>query len=336
MHKDITAHMEMAGQRLMLGFDGIELNDDVKHIIGDIRAGGLILFKRNIETPNQVKALCESCQAYAESCGVPPLFISMDQEGGTVARLREPFTIFKGNPYIETIEDAIDFAAITARELKSIGVNMNLAPVLDVAAENEDSIMKTRAFRGNAETVSILGMQVIRTFQEKGIMAVAKHFPGIGRTIKDSHFFLPELNIDLFTLKQSDLIPFMAAKNEGVAGIMLSHILYPGLDKDWPASLSPAIANDLLRHQVGYDGLVMTDDLDMKAIKKDIDICMHQILASEIDMALICHKGPNIDRAYHEIKKLLNQDEILFSAGVKSLERILRLKREYIEKQDLN
>jgi beta-N-acetylhexosaminidase len=322
--------MEMAGQRLMLGFDGIELNDDVKHIIEDLRAGGIILFKRNIETPDQVKALCESCQAYAESCGIPPLFISIDQEGGTVARLREPFTVFKGNPFIEMVDEASNFAVITAQELKSIGVNMNFAPVLDVVADQANSIMKDRAFRGNAEMVALLGTEVIRTFQKNGIMAVAKHFPGIGRTIKDSHFFLPELDIDLSVLKQSDLIPFMAAKNEGVTGIMLSHILYPRLDEKWPASLSPFIAGDLLRTQIGYDGLVMTDDLDMKAIEKDIEICIRQILTSGIDIALICHKGPNIDKAFHEIIKLFQEDETLFLFGKKSVERILRIKQKYL------
>ncbi|MFA5903037.1 MAG: beta-N-acetylhexosaminidase, partial [Desulfobacula sp.] len=336
MSRNNTIYTEMAGQRLMLGFDGIELNDDIKHIIRDIRAGGLILFKRNIETPDQVKALCESCRAYAESCDIPPLFISMDQEGGTVARLREPFTIFKGNPFIKTVDDARRFALITARELKSIGVNMNLAPVLDVVADNEHSIMRDRAFQGNAETVAILGSEVIRAFQKNGIMAVAKHFPGIGRTIKDSHFFLPELDIELSALEKSDLIPFTAAKGEAVAGIMLSHILYPRLDKNWSASLSPAIARDLLRTQIGYQGLVMTDDLDMKAVEKDIETCVRQILTSGIDMALICHKGPNIDKAYQEITRLLSEDEDLFFLHKTSVERIIGVKQKFLEKQGAN
>ena len=330
MNRDDGTQMETAGQRLMLGFDGIDLNDDLRHLIRDLRAGGLILFKRNIETPDQVKALCESCRAYAKACGLPPLFIAVDQEGGTVARLREPFTLFKGNPYIETLEDARHFAAVTARELKSIGVNMNFAPVLDVAGDNGNSIMKDRAFKGNPERVAVLGAEVIRTFQNNGILAVAKHFPGIGRTIKDSHFFLPVLDIELSALEASDLIPFMAAKDEGVSGIMLSHILYPRLDESWPASLSPSIAKDLLRDRIRYEGLVMTDDLDMKAIQKDIETCIGQILASGIDMALICHKGPNIDKAYDEMRRLLREDETLSALGKKSVERILRAKQKYI------
>ncbi|MBU8849522.1 MAG: beta-N-acetylhexosaminidase [Desulfobacterales bacterium] len=320
----------MAGQRLMLGFDGIELNDDLKHIIGDIKAGGLVLFKRNIETPEQVACLCEDCRNYAKLCGIPPLFISVDQEGGVVARLKEPFTIFRGNPFIESVQDARNFAAVTADELKKAGINMNLAPVLDIVPEGVDSIMKNRVFKGDAEQVSTLGMEVIHTLQENGIMAVAKHFPGIGRTIKDSHFHLPVLDIDLESLRQSDMIPFADAKNKGVAGIMLSHISYPKLDRLWQASLSPFIVNELLRSQMGYDGLVMTDDLDMKAIHHDMKTCIRQILKSGTDMALICHKGPDIDKAFHEITRLLNEDENFYKMGKESFERILRVKKKYL------
>ncbi|MCP3876292.1 MAG: beta-N-acetylhexosaminidase [Desulfobacteraceae bacterium] len=320
----------MAGQRLILGFDGLELNDDLKHIIGDIKAGGIILFARNIESPEQVSNLCEACQDYARLHNVPPLIISVDQEGGVVARLKAPFTLFNGNPSINTVEDARSFALITAKELKQVGINMNLAPVLDIAPKEGDSIMKDRAFKGDAKKVSDLGVEVIRTLQKKGIMAVAKHFPGIGRTIKDSHFSLPVLDIDLKTLKSCDMIPFTDAKNSDVTGIMLSHILYPQLDKNWQASLSPFIVNDLLRKQIGYDGIVMTDDLDMKAIDHDMKTCIYQILNSGIDMTLICHKGPNIDIAYHEILTRLKENETLYLMGQDSVKRILRYKKKYL------
>jgi beta-N-acetylhexosaminidase len=331
MDKSIKIQKLMAGQRLMLGFDGIELNDELKHIIGDINACGIILFAHNIESPEQVNRLCSDCQAYAKACGLPPLFIAVDQEGGVVARLKEPFTIFKGNPFIKTMEDAGNFAAITAHELNQVGINMNFAPVLDIAPQGLDSIMKDRVFKGNAKKVSMLGTQIILTLQQNGIMAVAKHFPGIGRTIKDSHFHLPKLDIDLESLWQSDMVPFVDAKNKSVAGIMLSHISYPRLDQNWQASLSPFIANDLLRNQMGYDGLVMTDDLDMKAIEHDMATCIHQILKSGIDMALICHKGPNIDIAYHEIMQGLIEDKGLYLMGEKSVERILRHKKKYLQ-----
>ena len=195
MDRGIISQKLMAGQRLMLGFDGIELNEDLKYIIGDIKACGIILFTRNIESPEQVTCLCRACQDYAKSRGVPPLFISVDQEGGAVARLKEPFTVFKGNPFIESVEDARKFASITADELKQVGINMDFAPVLDIAPEGVDSIMKDRVFKGDAKKVSTLGAELIFTLQNKGIMAVAKHFPGIGRTVKDSHFHLPGFSL---------------------------------------------------------------------------------------------------------------------------------------------
>ncbi len=321
-----------AGQMLMLGFDGLALNDRLKYVIGTLGAGGLILFSRNIQSRDQVALLCGECQAFAASCGLPPLFIAIDQEGGTVARLSlPPFTRFRGNPYITCVEEARQFAEVTARELRDIHVNMNFAPVMDVAFGQPDSIMKDRAFPGSAENVARLGAEVIRVLQKNRIMAVAKHFPGIGRTVKDSHFFLPELDTDLKTLEASDLVPFAAAKQADVAGIMMSHILYTRLDPKWPASLSPAVANDLLRDRMGYDGLVMTDDLDMKAVKQDMAVCMRRMLASGVDMSLICHQGPNIDDAFQALQKLVADEPALELAARRSVERILRYKRLYLD-----
>ncbi len=321
---------QLAGQRLMLGFDGTEYNDELKEIFKEIRPGGIILFSRNIDSPIQVTELCQSCQEYAKSVNLPPLFIAIDQEGGSVARLKPPFTQFPGNPDIKSLNDAIKFASITAKELSEIGINMDFAPVLDVASK-VDSIMKDRAFKGDEKKVSNLGNQVISTLQEKGIMAVAKHFPGIGRTILDSHYHLPIVDIDIETLLKSDMVPFADAIENGVSGVMLSHILYPKLDNQWQASLSPIIANDILRKKMGYKGLVMTDDLDMKAIKNDMQTCIAQILKSNIDLALICHKGPNIIIAHNEIQHLMESDETLFTAGKVSERRILEYKRRYIK-----
>ncbi|MCG8618650.1 MAG: beta-N-acetylhexosaminidase, partial [Desulfobacterales bacterium] len=273
MTSDMTLE-DMAGQRLMLGFDGQTLNDELKRLIRDLRAGGIILFRPNIDTPRQLKQLCHDARAFALDCGLPDLFIAVDQEGGVVARLREPFTRFPGNPHIHDVDEAEHFARVTAEELRSMGINMNMAPVMDVAPPDVDSIMTDRAFPGGVDLVSELGCAMIRTFQDRGIMAVAKHFPGIGRTVKDSHFFLPVLDADEETLRQSDMLPFQAAMSSGVSGVMLSHISYPGLDDTWQASLSPVIARDLLRRDLGYDGLTMTDDLDMKAISLDIETCI--------------------------------------------------------------
>ncbi len=327
----------LSGQRLMVGFDGTELNADLKALIRDIKAGGIILFAGNIESRSQVQELCRSAQAYAKSCGLPPIFIAVDQEGGTVARLKAPdFTSFPGNLHIGTPEDAARFAAITASELKGVQINMNFAPVLDCIPEPHEtpegfeSIMIKRAFPGNPERVAKLGVQMIKTFQQHEIMAVAKHFPGIGRTTKDSHLELPVLNADPALLESSDLIPFKAAVREGVAGIMLSHIIYSKLDNERPASLSRKIAKELLRDQLGYQGVIMTDDLDMKAIQCDIQTTVRQILTAEVDMALICHKGPDIEIAFQTIKTLIATDDFLYQKAVESWQRIKSLKKRYL------
>jgi len=163
-------------------------------------------------------------------------------------------------------------------------------------------------------------------------MAVAKHFPGIGRTVLDSHDDLPTLSVALEALKQVDLVPFAAAIDHRPAGMMLSHIFYDRIDPEWPASLSPKIVGDLLRQDMGYDGLVLTDDLDMGAIKRhyDIRIVMRQILAAGVDVALICHKGPDIENAHEEMVRQMSASADLRLGGMTSVARILKLKRRYL------
>jgi beta-N-acetylhexosaminidase len=332
---DITAfsNEQSAGQRLMVGFDGTELNPDLKFLIKTLHVGGIILFARNLIHPGQIKHLCSSVQEYARSCGQPPLFISIDQEGGKVARLKEPFTQFPGNPQMKGPEDAIHFARVTAAELTEIGVNMNLAPVLDVAPQGINSVQATRVFGHDPLWVSELGTVVIDHLQANNIMAVAKHFPGIGRIIVDPHDEISDLDVDVDAMQTTDLLPFKAAIDNNVAGIMLSHIRYPNMDAQWPASLSTAIAGDLLRKQMGYVGVIMTDDLDMGAIKKHYDIktVLRQILSADIDIALICHKGPDIENAFDEILKSLSNSSRIKEKGLQSLRRIMKLKTKYLK-----
>ena len=323
---------QQAGQRLMVGFEGTGLNEDLKDLINRLKIGGIILFAGNLKSPDQIKELCRSIQDYAKICQQPPLFIAVDQEGGQVARLQEPFTIFPGNPHMKTEEDAVHFAEITAAELNQVGINMNMAPVMDVSPEGSGSIMAERTFGDNPAWVSRLGVKVIEHLQLNNIMAVAKHFPGIGRTTLDSHMDMPVLHDDLSIMEQFDLIPFEAGIQNRVSGVMLSHIFYTKLDPQWPASLSPQIANNLLRKQMGFDGLVLTDDLDMGAISKHYDIhtAIHQILAADIDLTLICHKGPTIEIAFKEILKEMTDSPELKARGIESMERIMGAKRRYL------
>jgi len=326
------SNAQLAGQRLMVGFEGTVLNEDLKFLINRLKIGGIILFAINIESPDQIKDLCRSIQDYARICQQPPLFIAVDQEGGQVARLKEPFTIFPGNPHMKSEEDAVRFAEITAAEMNQIGINMNMAPVMDVSSEGSGSIMAERTFGDNPDWVSRLGVKVIEHLQLNKIMAVAKHFPGIGRTALDSHLDMPVLHDDLAMMEQLDLIPFEAGIRSGVSGVMLSHIFYSQLDPQWPASLSLQIAKNLLRKKMQFNGLVLTDDLDMGAIAKhyDIQTAVHQILAADIDLTLICHKGPSIEIAFEEMAKEIADAPAIKASGIESVERIMRAKRKFI------
>ncbi|MDH3875743.1 MAG: beta-N-acetylhexosaminidase [Desulfobacteraceae bacterium] len=331
---DITdfSDKQMAGQRLIVGFEGTELNAELEFLIDTLKVGGIILFSINLVDPGQIKDLSFSMQSYARSCDQPPLLIAIDQEGGQVARLKEPFTQFPGNSKMKGPEDAIFFARTTAKELLEVGINMNMAPVLDVAPEGINSVMAERAFGPDPDWVSEQGRVVIEHLQAENMMAVAKHFPGIGRTVLDSHFELPDLDIDVDAMQGFDLFPFKTAISHDVAGIMLSHIRYTGIDPDWPASLSRIIADDLLRKEMRYDGVVMTDDLDMGAIAKHYDLktAIQQILSADIDMTLICHAGPNIENAFKEILEVQGRSQSMKAKGMKSLKRIMRLKSRYL------
>ncbi len=320
---------QKAGQRLMVGFDGKSMNTDLEFLIGTLKVGGLILFSRNLGPPDDIRKLCSDVQEYARSSGQPPLIIAIDQEGGQVARLKAPFfSEFPGNPAIKTRQDALHFARVTASELRSIGVNMNYAPVLDVTRPDIPGIMAGRSFGSDAHQAAALGTAVIETLEENNILSVAKHFPGIGRTVLDSHLDLPVVKEDLDALDSCDLIPFHAAMQSGVSGIMLSHILYEKLDPIWPASLSVCIARDLLRVRMRYAGLVMTDDLDMGAITRHyaLDTAVDQVLLSEIDQILICHKSPAIEAAFEQIQKRIRDNTSLDALCDQSVQRILAAK----------
>jgi beta-N-acetylhexosaminidase len=323
----------MAGQRFMVGFDGLSLSTDLKYLIDTLKVGGIILFKRNVSSPEQIADLCASAQAHAAACGQPPLLIAIDQEGGQVARLGPPFSQFPGNPYMKNVRDADSFAEITAREIGEVGINMNMAPVLDVPPEQLESVMAGRAFGSDPEWISVMGKHVIKGLQQNGVMAVAKHFPGIGRTTLDSHLDLPTLETDKKTMAAMDLKPFHTAVACGVAGVMLSHIRYSAIDPQWPASLSAKIAGAWLRDELGYNGVVMTDDLDMGAVSKHYDVrtMVRQVAAADVDLALICHRSARMEEAFEEMLRIGSESLEMAERAHRSLERIMSLKKKYLE-----
>jgi len=324
---------KLAGQRLMAGFEGTRLDRDLQGLIADLRVGGLILFKRNVESPQQLADLCRSAQDCARECGLPPLFVAIDQEGGQVVRLGPPFTQFPGNPAMRDVAHAARFARITAAELAAVGINMNLAPVLDAVPRGSDSIMAQRAFGADAQWVARLGTAVIAELQTRGVMAVAKHFPGIGRTRLDSHIDLPFLDADLGSLQDYDLIPFRAAIQQQVAAVMLSHTLYRQLDPQWPASLSKSIARDLLRKRMGFKGVVFTDDLEMGAITRHygLNAAIRQLLRAHIDVALICRSAEKLRQAHAFMIRKIGQSEERRTRAEAAAGRIMALKALYLK-----
>ncbi len=318
----------------MVGFDGTAFNSELEFLIQNLKVGGIILFSQNIENPEQLIALCKSIQDFTLSCGQPPMFIAIDQEGGTVARLKKPyFKEFPGACELKTETDATVFSRDMATELSKLGINMNMAPVMDVAPTGFDSIMEKRMFSHDPGQVAKIGRIIIEQHQKQQIMAVAKHFPGIGRTTLDSHLDMPVLETTGKELDSFDLIPFTAALDSQVSGIMLSHIRYTGIDPEWPASLSPTIVQGILRKQMGFNGIVMTDDIDMGAIKNHYDIhtVIRQILTADVDLALICHKGPNIESAFKEIKKNISEDMKLKEKNQQSLNRVMAYKNIFLK-----
>ena len=332
MHLSELPCQQLAGQRLMAGFDGTTFNDDLRFLIGTLNIGGVILFTRNIVSPDQLHELCAEIQRCGRQSGIPPLLIAIDQEGGEVARLKKPFTQLPGASQMRDEEDVTHFARMTAADLRNAGINMNMAPVLDVAPEEISSVMASRSFGADPFRVATMGCRMIDQLQRRNIMAVAKHFPGIGRTVLDSHDDMPTLSVDLEDLRQVDLVPFAAAIDHRTAGMMLSHIFYDRIDPEWPASLSPAIVRDILRRDMGYDGLVLTDDLDMGAIKRHYDIrtVVRQILVAGVDVALICHKGPDIESAHEEMIRQMSDSADLRRRGMASVARLLKLKHQYL------
>jgi beta-N-acetylhexosaminidase len=314
----------------MAGFRGTEMNAELTHLIGDCRVGGLILFSRNILSPRQLCSLCADMQAHAASCGLPPLFIAVDQEGGAVARLRSPFTEFAGSPFMKVAADAERFGDVTGRELKWAGINMNMAPVLDVAPAGFDSVMKDRMFGQDPAHVARMGSIMIRALQKKGVMSIAKHFPGIGRTTLDSHLDQPVLESSLESLETWDIQPFKEALSAHPSGIMFSHVRYPALDPEWPASLSPKVAG-LLRKELCYQGLAVTDDLDMGAIVKHYDrkTVIRQIASSSIDIALVCHSVDAVRAISDDLQRHMTNSEKLYALSFSSFQRVIETKQRY-------
>ncbi|OGQ99194.1 MAG: glycoside hydrolase family 3 [Deltaproteobacteria bacterium RIFOXYD12_FULL_55_16] len=325
------------GGLFMIGLPGPELDASTRHLIKDCGINNFILFRRNAENPAQIRSLCQGLASACRTAGLPAPLISIDQEGGTVARLTTPF--FSEFPDARALAEderaeelLTDYARTCVRELLAVGINLNLAPVLDVSPAGLGLFMERRSLGGEPEQVARLGVLLITAMQENGLAACAKHFPGLGAATLDPHKVLPVVERSLTDLRACDLPPFAAAIKAGVAGVMTSHTIYPQLDPDRPATLSPLILEGLLRNELGYDGLVVTDDLEMGAIENEgtvADAALAAFMAGA-DMLLICHEHPKIIAAYELLSKAVGRD-ISEARLRKSLTRIAGVRERFAE-----
>ena len=334
---DLSEINSYLGQLFMIGIPGYELDKNTENLIRDFNIGGIILFKRNVKDPLQLTMLCKDIQAAAVKYHGTPMFISVDQEGGSVARLREPFTVFPGNGAIGASDNpekmAEEFASVTAKELSMVGINMDLAPVMDVKRGEPDKHLKNRIFGEDPEKVGELGGLVIETFQKNGMMAVAKHFPGLGLADFDPHVGNVTIRFENAKTEKDQLLPFKKALECNVSGIMCSHALYPDIDPDYPGTLSRKILTGILRDKLGYNGLILTDDLEMGAISNSVGVAggAAASFVAGADILLVCENQDNVMAAINLIRKKILMNEIGMDRLMESLGRIKDAKSCFLD-----
>ena len=323
---------EKVGQLIMVGFDGTQANEAIETHIRERFVGGVVLFSRNIQSPKQTAELTNQLQRLAESTahGVP-LFIGIDQEGGWVIRLKEGATVLPGNMALGatgSTELAERAGEITAAELAAVGVNLNFAPVMDVNNNPQNPVIDRRSFGGSPELVSRLGVAYLRGLQRNGVLGTAKHFPGHGDTTVDSHFDLPTVNHNRERIRALELHPFRAAIDADVAAIMTAHIVYPAFDPDRPATLSPTILTNLLREELGFDGLLITDAMEMKAIDDRYRSGEAAVMAIEAgaDIVMVLWTLTKQNEVFDTLLSAVKSGRISQARLDQSVERILKSK----------
>jgi beta-N-acetylhexosaminidase len=320
------------GQLFMVGFTGTSVTADLASFIKEWKPGGVILFSRNLESVDQIVQLTNDLQRCSSHS---PLLIAIDQEGGRVSRLPKGFTIFPPCGVLgrcNSTELAYAAAATIAKELRAVGVNMNMAPVLDVNSNPDNPVIGDRAFGSTPEIVSELGWATAAGLQDHQVVACGKHFPGHGDTNADSHKELPVVEAVRGRLEMIEFPPFRHAVAQGVATMMTAHVLYRALDEKLPATLSPAIVTNLLRHELRYDGVVLTDDLEMHAIIDHYgieDAAVRAVLAG-CDVLLICKDRNREVAAFTAIEHAVASGIISIERLDQSAARIARVKERFV------
>ena len=318
---------DKVGQLLMIGIHGKTLNDDAKFMLNEYRVGGIILFDRNMESKDQVKSLITDINKTGKSAGLTPLFIGIDQEGGAVARMEDQ--LIKVPPAEELgkepIEQAVSLAKQSGTELKDLGFNINFAPVADLG------LTYGRSFSTNPDDVVRYASAVGKAYDEAGLWYSYKHFPGIGKTDVDLHADTSVVPVSKETLLNEDtkvFVDLIKQSKPNTYAIMVSHAMYPQIDAEHPSSLSKAIITDWLRKDMGYNGVVVTDDMDMGALAKHYtfgDMAVQSILAGS-DILLVCHEYEHMQEAYNGLMKAVKDGRISKERLDESVKRILLMK----------
>ncbi|WP_252863440.1 beta-N-acetylhexosaminidase [Paenibacillus riograndensis] len=324
---------EKIGQMLLVGIDGTTLEAEAKRMITDDKVGGIILYADNIK---DLKGMVNLINALKKSntMNSAPLFMSVDQEGGKVSRMPKEYASIPSNGKVGNSNDA-DAAGtmgkLLAREVRAGGFNMNFAPVLDTNSNLDNPVIGDRSFGSTASIVSKLGIAEMKGIESEGVVPVVKHFPGHGDTSVDSHLELPVVNKTASQLAKLEWLPFQAAFKEKADAVMVAHILFPHIDPDYPASLSRIIIGDQLRGDMGYQGVVITDDLTMGAIMKHFDLgtAAVETVDAGSDILLIAHGYENEQVARKALLHSVRGGTLDESRINESVYRILALKQKY-------
>ncbi|MCX6552871.1 MAG: beta-N-acetylhexosaminidase [Acidobacteria bacterium] len=332
-----TGLRRAVGQLVFLGFDGYSIPPEMRSLARDFDIGGVVLFKRNVESPEQVAELAFEAERLVPSM---PAWVAVDQEGGRVARMRRPFTEWPpmaalGRSGSEDL--AARYARAIAREIRSVGVTLDFAPVLDVLTNPANPAIGDRALAAEAGEVARLGAAIIRGLQAEGVAACGKHFPGHGEAGVDSHHDLPVVDLPPDRFEAVEFVPFRAAIAESVAAIMVAHLLVPAFDEHRPTSLSRHVVTTLLREGLAFDNLILTDDLSMKGCASRFttpESTVHAIAAGH-DGALLCEPAYDAQAAALEGLVHAVEDETLSYKQVEaSVARHARLKVSYLGGRD--
>ncbi|MCG3419797.1 beta-N-acetylhexosaminidase [Oceanobacillus jordanicus] len=325
---------EKVGQMLMIGFEGTQVNDQTRNFIQENHIGGVILFERNITDSKQLLNLNRELKELNADSQDIPLFISVDEEGGVVSRMPPKIVNLPDSKKIGDLNNtelAYQVGEAIGERVNAFGFNVTMAPVMDVNSNPDNPIIGKRAFGDNKEIVSKMGVEEMKGIQSKGIIPVIKHFPGHGDTDVDSHLGLPVVHNSLESIREMELVPFQKAIDHQADMTMVAHILLPEIDNEDPASLSKNVVTTMLREELGFNGVAITDDMTMGAILENYDIGDATVKAVQAgnDIVLVCHGDENKLKALHSLTKAVESGAIKEERIDESVKRILHLKEKY-------